>query len=68
MRYYEVDAGILVRWTYGRSAEALTAHGRVRYTELTKFTFEARTVTPEEFADMRAQIFPKHSDDVNGSH
>jgi hypothetical protein len=67
MRYYEVDVGILVRWPYGRGSEALTANGWVRYTELTKFAFEARTVTPEEFADMRAQIFPMH-DDANGGH
>ncbi len=68
MRYYEVDVGILVRWPYGRGPEALTANGWVRYTELTKFAFESRTVSPEEFAAMRAQIFPTHADDANGDH
>ncbi len=65
MRYYEVDVGILVRWPYGRGPEALTASGWVPFNELTKFAYEGRPVSAEEFAAMRAQIFPAHADDPN---
>jgi hypothetical protein len=65
MRYYEVDVGILVRWPYGRGPEALTASGWAPFNELTKFAYEGRPVSAEEFAAMRAQIFPAHADDPN---